>query len=35
MLLRWRSARLFQIPVHWDDRRDFWVLESLWVGLTP
>lgn len=34
MFSRWHSARLFQIPVHWDDRRDLWILESLWVGLS-
>lgn len=34
MLPWWRSARLYQIPLHWDDRRDLWILESLWVGLS-
>lgn len=35
MLPRWRYARLSQIPVLWDDRRDLWILESFWVGLPP
>lgn len=35
LLPRWRSARLFQIPIRWDDGRDLWILEPLWVGLSP
>ena len=31
MFSRWRPARLCQIPVHWDDRRNLWIPESLRV----
>ena len=31
MLFRRCSPRLSQVAVHWDDGRDLWIFESLWV----
>lgn len=34
VLPRWYPTCLSQIPVHWNDRGDLWILESLWVRMS-